>query len=79
MASERSPTPPSERIVGLDALRGFALLGILVIYAFGLLRLAAFVGMERVIALGLAPFILGDLVKLVGATLILHNVDDLFE
>ncbi|WP_336034382.1 DUF418 domain-containing protein [Halobacterium yunchengense] len=25
------PTPPSERIVGLDALRGFALLGILVI------------------------------------------------
>jgi uncharacterized protein len=31
MGSERSPTAPSERIVGLDALRGFALLGILVI------------------------------------------------
>lgn len=29
--SERSPTAPSDRIVGLDALRGFALLGILVI------------------------------------------------
>ncbi|RQG95246.1 DUF418 domain-containing protein [Natrarchaeobius chitinivorans] len=28
---EEGPTPPSERIVGLDALRGFALLGILVI------------------------------------------------
>ena len=31
MSSERSPTAPSDRIVGLDALRGFALLGILVI------------------------------------------------
>ncbi|AHG02587.1 hypothetical protein HALDL1_02295 [Halobacterium sp. DL1] len=31
MTAERGPTPPSERIVGLDALRGFALLGILVI------------------------------------------------
>jgi uncharacterized protein len=31
MTSERSPTAPSDRVVGLDALRGFALLGILVI------------------------------------------------
>jgi len=31
VSSERSPTAPSDRIVGLDALRGFALLGILVI------------------------------------------------
>jgi uncharacterized protein len=31
MGSEHSPTAPAERIVGLDALRGFALLGILVI------------------------------------------------
>lgn len=31
MASEEGPTPPSERIVALDALRGFALLGILII------------------------------------------------
>ncbi|SDJ62417.1 uncharacterized protein SAMN05216226_10666 [Halovenus aranensis] len=31
MSSENGPTPPSERIVALDALRGFALLGILVI------------------------------------------------
>ncbi len=54
---------------------GTLLLGTLVIYAFGLIRLAAFVGMERVIALGLTPFILGDLVKLAGATLILHHVN----
>lgn len=31
MSSVNGPTPPSERIVALDALRGFALLGILVI------------------------------------------------
>jgi uncharacterized protein len=31
MSSESGPTPPSERIVALDALRGFALLGILII------------------------------------------------
>ena len=31
MSHEHGPTPPSERIVALDALRGFALLGILVI------------------------------------------------
>jgi uncharacterized protein len=31
MSSQRGPTPPSERIVALDALRGVAILGILVI------------------------------------------------
>lgn len=31
MSDDPGPTPPAERIVGLDALRGFALLGILVI------------------------------------------------
>lgn len=31
MSGETGPTPPAERIVALDALRGFALLGILVI------------------------------------------------
>ena len=31
MTRDAGPTPPSERIVSLDALRGFALLGILVI------------------------------------------------
>jgi len=67
----------TERSENRNALAtiGALLLGILVIYAFGLIRLAAFVGMERVIALGLAPFIPGDLVKLLCATLILHNVN----
>ena len=31
MTSDAGPTPPSERIISLDALRGFALLGILLI------------------------------------------------
>lgn len=31
MSSRREPTPPSERIVSIDVLRGFALLGILLI------------------------------------------------
>ena len=31
MSSKREPTPPSERIVSIDVLRGFALLGILLI------------------------------------------------
>jgi uncharacterized protein len=31
MSGRSGPTPPSERVVGLDALRGFALLGILVV------------------------------------------------
>ena len=31
MSGETRPTPPSERLVSLDALRGFALLGILVV------------------------------------------------
>lgn len=31
MSEDAEPTPPSERIAGLDALRGFAILGILVI------------------------------------------------
>ncbi|MCD2202174.1 DUF418 domain-containing protein [Halobacterium sp. KA-6] len=31
MSGNGGPTPPSERVVGLDALRGFALLGILVV------------------------------------------------
>ncbi|MCD2198349.1 DUF418 domain-containing protein [Halobacterium sp. KA-4] len=31
MSGDGGPTPPSERVVGLDALRGFALLGILVV------------------------------------------------
>jgi biotin transport system substrate-specific component len=41
------------------------LLGTAVIYLFGLPWLAGFVGWEQVIALGLAPFVPGDLLKVV--------------
>jgi biotin transporter BioY len=44
------------------------LAGKIVIYLRGLLWLAHFVGAERVLALGLLPFIPGDLVKLALAT-----------
>lgn len=39
--------------------------GQVVIYAFGLAWLSLYVGTERVVALGLLPFLAGDLVKLV--------------
>jgi biotin transporter BioY len=51
---------------------GLAMLaGNVVIYLFGLPRLAVFVGWDKVLALGLYPFIAGDVVKLVAATLLL--------
>ncbi|MDX1542221.1 MAG: biotin transporter BioY [Geminicoccaceae bacterium] len=40
-----------------------ALLGIILIYGLGVLWLTTFVGAERAIALGIAPFIFGDLLK----------------
>ena len=47
------------------------LLGNGAVYACGLPWLAAFVGFDRVLALGLLPFVPGDLFKLVLATLVL--------
>lgn len=45
------------------------ILGNIVIYSFGLLWLGSFVGYnEKVITLGLTPFILGDLLKIALAT-----------
>ena len=68
-------------LVGMLAERGWdrragttflaMLLGNVVIYALGLLWLTHFVGSERVLALGLLPFIPGDLWKLLFATLLL--------
>ena len=47
------------------------LVGSIVIYFFGCLWLARFVGLEQVLAIGLYPFIIGDLLKisLAGLTL----------
>jgi biotin transport system substrate-specific component len=49
------------------------LVGNVVIYVFGLAWLARFVGVDHVVALGLAPFLVGDAVKLVLATFALPS------
>ena len=68
-------------VVGLLAKRGWdrrvwstalaMLVGNVLIYAFGLPRLAHFVGGEKVFHLGLYPFVVGDLLKLALAALAL--------
>ena len=72
---------PAVFITGYFAERGWGrkvgtaflamLAGNIAIYACGLPWLAYFVGTDKVLALGLAPFIPGDLVKLIFATAIL--------
>ncbi len=49
------------------------LLGNCVIFCFGLLWLAYFVGPARVIGLGLVPFIAGEIVKMIIAAMILPS------
>ena len=39
------------------------IIGNVAIYAVGVLQLSTFVGFEKAVALGLTPFIIGDLVK----------------
>jgi biotin transport system substrate-specific component len=68
-------------VVGLLAERGWVrrystafaamLAGNAIIYLFGLPWLAVFVGAERALALGLVPFIPGDVAKLLVATALL--------
>lgn len=72
---------PAAFLTGLLAERGWdrqvrttllaMFLGNVAIYALGLLWLARFVGGERVLASGLLPFIPGDLLKLILATMFL--------
>ncbi len=50
------------------------LAGSVLIYAFGLPRLASFTGWDRVFALGLYPFISGDLLKLGAVILLLQSL-----
>ncbi|MGH2625156.1 MAG: biotin transporter BioY [Anaerolineales bacterium] len=47
---------------------GAMFLGNLVIYALGVTRLAAFVGSDQAVALGVLPFLPGDLIKVALAT-----------
>lgn len=70
-------------VTGLLAERGYdrrmgtallaMLLGNVVIYAFGLLWLACFVGGEGALAAGLLPFIPGDLLKVILGTMLLPS------
>ena len=65
---------PAAFVIGLCAERGWdrtplralaaMLLGSVVLFACGLSQLAHFVGRERVLALGLYPFVIGDVLKL---------------
>jgi biotin transporter BioY len=58
-----------DRRVGTTLLA--MLLGNVVIYVPGLAWLAAFVGADRTLAMGLYPFIIGDLLKIACATALL--------
>lgn len=57
---------------GLLGRTGGMLAGSAVVYAAGLAWLSAFVPADKLIAVGLAPFILGDLVKIAAATLLVE-------
>ena len=58
-----------DRGVGMTLLA--LLLGNIVIYVPGLLWLSAFVGADKTLAMGLYPFIIGDLLKIACATALL--------
>jgi biotin transport system substrate-specific component len=68
---------PAAYLIGLLAergwdrtpLRAFAamLLGSIVLFGCGLARLAAFVPRDQILSLGLRPFVLGDLLKMLAA------------
>jgi biotin transport system substrate-specific component len=49
------------------------LLGNIALYAFGLFWLALFVGSEKVLVMGLLPFIPGDVIKIIFATMLLPS------
>ncbi len=49
------------------------LFGMAALYAFGTIWLSRFVGWERVVAVGVLPFIPGDLLKLALATVVLPS------
>jgi biotin transporter BioY len=75
---------PTAFVIGWLAERGWdrtawraaiaMLCGSIVLFACGLAQLAVFVGPSRVLALGLYPFVVGDLLKIAAAATILPSV-----
>jgi biotin transport system substrate-specific component len=59
-----------ERIANRTSSKAFAAMGVgnLVVYLFGLPWLSRFVGWENAFLLGMAPFLIGDIFKLLVAT-----------
>lgn len=80
---------PAAFVIGAGAERGwdrspwrtFLAMGAgsIVLFACGLAQLALFVGRERVIAAGLAPFVVGDLLKMAAAAGLLPALWKLLE
>ena len=59
-----------ERLSNRTPFKAFAAMGVgnVIVYLFGLPWLSRFVGWQNAFILGMAPFIIGDLIKLVVAT-----------
>lgn len=74
---------PAAILVGYLSERGFSrnlismfftlLLGLTVIYLFGVFRLLSFVEYEKVFILGITPFLVGDAIKTVMATILIPS------
>lgn len=74
---------PAAILVGYLSERGFSrnlismfftlLLGLTVIYLFGVFRLLSFVEYEKVFILGVTPFLVGDAIKTVMATILIPS------
>ena len=74
---------PAAILVGYLSEKGFSrnrismffalLFGSIVIYLFGVFRLLSFVEYEKVFMLGIAPFLVGDVIKTVLATILIPS------
>ncbi len=74
---------PAAILVGYLSEKGFSrnrismfftlLLGLTVIYLFGVFRLLSFVEYEKVFILGITPFLVGDAIKTVMATILIPS------
>lgn len=74
---------PAAILVGYLSEKGFdrkwipmffaLVLGLVVIYIFGVIRLLSFVGIEKVFSLGVAPFMVGDLIKTIMVMLLIPS------